>query len=82
MVTAMQHLSKRTLAQRVNDLVTVGKVVVLDDEVIPSLVVVAIIVRRVVPGRHVFLASSTNTVHAWEVEHLLALVVAQVVVLR
>ena len=77
-VTAVEHLPKRTLAQRIYNLVAEGQVVVIDDLVVPALVVVAVVVRVVVRCRHLFVTARPDVVYRLEIEDLLALILGEV----
>ena len=48
MVAAVQHLTERALAQSVDDFVAVRQMVMHDNEIVASFVVVAVIIRGVV----------------------------------
>lgn len=56
-VAALQDLTERAFAQHVDDLVPIKDMVVWDNEVVASFVVVAKIVRRLVLSRHILLRS-------------------------
>lgn len=78
MVPTVQHLAERALAQGANHLVTISQVVTVDNEVVSSLVIVAMVVRWVVAGGWLLVATSTNAEDLRVVEDLLALEVRQV----
>ena len=78
MVAAVEHLSEGAFTQRIYDLVTIREVVVIDDLVVPALVVVAVVVRVVVRCRHLFVAARPDVVYRLEIEDLLALILGEV----
>lgn len=82
MIPTLKHLAKRALAQSINNLIAVCKVVVLDDKIIAALIVIAIVVRRIIQSGHVLLASLSNIIYSLKVHHLLALKFTQVAALR
>ena len=74
-ISALKDLAKGTLAQRPDDFVSICKVIPDNQQVVASLVVVAIVVSRVVPCRRLLFAPSTDAVHILIVEDLLTLIV-------
>lgn len=79
-VTALQDLAERTLAEDAHDLVPVGEVVALDDQVVASIVVVPVVEADVVKLGHLLLAALADAVDGRVVGDLAALVVGEVVV--
>lgn len=45
-ISALQHLSKRTLAKHSFDLISICKVITRDNQIITPLIVVTVIIRR------------------------------------
>ena len=82
MVPAIQDLTKRTLAERIHDLITVSKMIVVDNEVVPTVVIVPKVVGREVRMSLFLLTACTDTVHLRIVEALFALVGRQELCLR
>lgn len=79
-VTALQDLTKRALAEDAHDLVPVGEVVALDDQVVPSIVVVPVVEADVVELGHLLLAALADAVDGRVLGDLAALVVGKIVV--
>lgn len=77
-ISAMQNLAERTFTKGVNDLVSECEVVVHDNKVVASLVVVAMVVRSVLQSRGLLIAPGANVVDRLVLENLLALVLRQV----
>lgn len=69
-IAALQYLTKRALSKNVHNLVSIGQVITIDDNVVATLVVVPIIARRVLWSCLSLLAVSTNIVDFVEVEDL------------
>lgn len=63
MISTLEHLTKRAFAQRVDDLVTISQMIVINNKIVASFIVVAEIVRGVVGIGRFLLASSANAVH-------------------
>lgn len=61
-IPALQDLAERSFPENVDDLVAVVKVVVRDEEIVATLVVVAVVVRRLVFRRHLLVAVWTDKV--------------------
>lgn len=74
MVPAIQDLTERALAKRIHDLIAVSKVIIVNNEVVATLVVVPKVVGRKVRMSLLLLAACTDAVHLRIVETLLALV--------
>lgn len=81
-VATMQHLSERSLAQCIDDFITVCQVVTIDDKIVTTLIVISMIVRRVIDSGWFFVTVSTNVIDRWVIENLLALIVRKVLSLR
>ncbi len=77
-ISAMQNLAERTFTKGVNDLVSECEVVVHDNKVVASLIVVAMVVRSVLQSRGLLIAPGANVVDRLVLENLLALVLRQV----
>jgi len=77
-IPAVKNLPKGALPKCANNLVAVCKMIIHDDLIITSLIVVAVVVGRVVGGCHLLLALGTNAINRGIVEDLLALVLGQV----
>ena len=74
MVPAIQDLTKRSLAERIHDLIAVSKMIAVDDEVVAAFVVVPKVVGREVRVGLFLLATCTDAVHLRMVETLFALI--------
>ena len=81
MISAVQHLTERPLPKAVHDFVTVSKMVMIDDEIVATFVVVAIVVRRPLWMGTFLLATGSDMVHRRIVKNFLALVIGQVLTL-
>ena len=77
-IAAVQHLSKRTLPERVNDLVPIRKVVMRDHQVVATLVVIAMVIVRILHGSRLLLAPGAEEVYRWIFKNLLALIVRKI----
>lgn len=73
MIPAVKHLSEGALAQCPDNLVSVGEMITSYDQVIASFVIVAVVIRLIVPGGRLLVAACTDEVHLWIVEDLLPL---------
>lgn len=60
MIPAMKHLPERPLAKGADHLVTISKMIAVNDEIVAPLVIIAMIVRWVVSGGGLLLAASAN----------------------
>jgi hypothetical protein len=78
MVAAPEDLAVGAPAQGAEDLVPVREVVVLDDEIVAAVVVVAMIFRGIGYSRGLLLAAGADEVDVFIVEDLLPLVVREV----
>ena len=74
MVPAIQDLTKRSLAERIHNLIAVSKMIAVDDEVVATFVVVPKVVGREVRVSLFLLAACTDAVHLRMVETLFALI--------
>jgi hypothetical protein len=81
-VTTLEHLTKRAFAERADDFIAVRQMIVVDDEVVTSVVIVPMIVGGVVQCRVLLLATGAEEIHLFEIENLLALVLGKVLDLR
>jgi hypothetical protein len=45
MIPTMQHLTKRAFAKRVHDFIPIGKMVMIDDEIVTPFIIITIVVR-------------------------------------
>lgn len=68
MIPTMQYLAERPFPQRVDDFVPICEMVVVDNKVVASVIIVAVIVRRIIQHCRLLLASGTNAVDGGEVE--------------
>lgn len=82
MIPTVQYLTKRALPQGVDNLVPVRKMVVINDKIVASVVVIPVIVGRVVQHRGLLLASGTNTVYSREIEDFFAFIFGEELILR
>lgn len=80
-IATVEHLTKGALAQGVYDLIAISQVVVIDDQIVASLVVVPKVVRRFVRVRGLLLAIRANIIHRWEIQNFLPLVIRQLMTL-
>ena len=63
MVPAAQDLPERAFSKRVDHFVTEHDMVTLDDQVVASLIIVAVIIRAILFGRKLFLTALTDKVN-------------------
>lgn len=78
MVAAVQDLSERSLSEDFYNLVSVSKMIVWNDHVIPSLIIVSVVVSAVVRYRSVLLTACTNCVYVGILQDLLLLVLGKI----
>jgi hypothetical protein len=76
-ISALENLAKRTLAERVNDFIAICKMVPGNHQVVTPLVVVTIVVGRVVPCCWFLFASSTDAVYILIVDDLPTLILRE-----
>jgi len=81
MVPTMEDLTKGAFAKSVNDFVSECQMVMVDNLIIASVVVIAIIVRRIVQSRKILLATCTDVIYVLIVKNFLSFIVAQILVL-
>lgn len=74
MVPAIQDLTERTLTERIHDLITVSKMIVVDNEIVATLVVVTEVIGGEIRMSLFLLAACTDAEHLRIVETLFALV--------
>lgn len=75
MVPTVQYLSERSLSQRVNDLISISQVIVVNDLIIASVVVIPMVICIVAESGHDLFAMGANEVHVLEFKDFLALLV-------
>jgi len=63
MISTAQYLAERTLAEGVQYFVTVTKMVTLNDKIITTVIIIAVVVRRSVGMGQFLLATSSNVKH-------------------
>ena len=78
----MQYLSERAFPQGVDDLVLVCKMVVINDEIVASVVVVPVVVSGVVQHRRFLLAFRTDAIDSGEIEDFFTFIFGEILVLR
>lgn len=78
MIPALQHLTKRSLAEHVNDLVPVLEMVMRDNEVVASLIIKAVVVGRNFDRRWLFVTIRPDIVNVLVLQYLLFLVRRQI----
>lgn len=78
MISTVQHLAERALAQGANHLVAISQMIPVDNEVVASFIIVAVVVRWVVASGWLLVATSTNAEDLRVVEYLLAFEVREV----
>lgn len=81
MIAAVEYLAEGTFTKRVDDFVSEGQVIMHDDLIISTLVVVAVVISRIVQRSRVLRALATNIVHAWVIQNFLALKLGKVLCL-
>lgn len=77
-VSTLKNLPERTFAKRTNNFVPVGQVIVLDNQVIATFVVIAVVVSRVAEGGRFLFAVGPDAVDRWIIQNLFAFVLRQI----
>ena len=80
-VATMQNLPKGTFTQRIHDFIPEGQVIMHDDLIVASLVIISVIVRRIIQGRRVLRTVAAEVVHRGVIQDLLALIFRKVLYL-
>ena len=78
MVATMENLSERALPKRINDLVSVSQVIMIMNYVVSSIIIIAIIIRRVVTSCGLLVVLVAEKVHRRVIKDLFSLVIGQV----
>lgn len=73
MIATMQYLSKGSFPQRVDDLVTVCEMIMIDNKVVASFIIVPVIVGRVFQHCSLLFAPGTDTIHRRKVKDFFTL---------
>ena len=81
MVSTAQYLTERSLSKAVQDFVTIGKMVMIDHEIVTAVVVVAVIVRRFFWVRGFLRATGPDVVDGRVIKNFLTFVFRQVLTL-
>ena len=74
----MQHLAERAFTERVHDLIPIRQVVVVDNEVVATLIIIAIIVSRITNSRQLLFAPSTDGIYGRIVKDFLSFIVGKI----
>jgi hypothetical protein len=78
MISAAQYLTKGPLPEAARDFVTVTEMVMVDDKIVATVIVIAVVVRWFVRVRRFLLAAGTNAIHRGVIKDLLSLVLRQI----
>ena len=63
MISAMQHLTKRSFTKRVYHFIPIGEMVMIDDKIVTPFVVIAVVVRRVIEDSKLLPAIRTEAIN-------------------
>lgn len=74
-VATMQNLTKRAFSQGIYYLVAICQVVMINDEIVPSLIIITMVVCWTVEQSLVFKTIIANVVYGWIIEYFLAFVI-------
>lgn len=77
-VSTLKNLAERPLAQNVNHFVAIEDMIVGDEEIVATFVVVAEVVRRIAFARWLLLAVGADKVDLFVVSNFLLLVVCEI----
>ena len=78
MVATVEYLTERTLTKSIYDFISISKMIMVDNEVIPSIIIIAIVVSRDIRSCGLLLALRANGVDCWIVEDLFTFILRQV----
>lgn len=81
MVATMEDLAERAFAQCVDDLVSISQMIMINDEIIATVIIITVIIGAVIKSGHFFLTLRSDVVDGGEVQHLLFLKLAEVLAL-
>lgn len=73
MIPAMQYLTERSFAKRVYNFIPIGKVVMVDDEIVTPFIIITVVVRRVIGDSKFFPAIRTKAIDRRIVQNFFAL---------
>ena len=74
MISTMEHLTKRAFTQRVNNLITISQMIVIDNKIVASFIIIAVIICGTVGIGRFLLASGAYTVYRGIIQNFLALI--------
>ena len=74
MIPATEDLPERTLPKTVKNFITISQLIMIDDKIIASLIIVAVVICRSVWTCRFLVTLSANEIHRWVIQYLLALV--------
>jgi hypothetical protein len=69
-ISAAQHLAERTLPEAVHDLITITEMVTIDDEIVTTVIIIAVVVCRFLRMGRFLLATSTNIIYRRIIKNL------------
>jgi len=82
MISTVQHLTERALAQGIHDFIAVSEMITIDHLVIAALVIVTEVVERNVGMCLLLLAPRTDAINLRIIDNLLLLIIRQELSLR
>lgn len=78
MIPTIQYLSERAFTKGIDNFVTVCEMIVIDNEIISALVIIAVIVRRVIKNGRLLFASCPDAIYRGVIEDLFAFIIGEV----
>lgn len=76
-VSAAQYLTEGALPETAHDFVAVTKMVMINDKIVATIVVITVVIRRPVRVSKLLLATSPNIIHRRVIKDLSPLVLGQ-----
>ncbi len=77
-ISTMQNLTKRSLPERVNHFVPIGQVIVIDDKVVTSIIIIAVVICRIVTSSRLLVTPGPDVVHTRKLKNLFAFVIGEI----